>query len=278
MSSTSGMASRHRRSKADDLARVRDNQRRCRARRREYVAELERKVRDFEASSTQPNTVDLPSAGALMRENEILRKLLKTLGLDEQFLAMYMNAELSASNISLRIQGHEQSSAGPQFPGSEAPQYGTAGSQPYSNLADTLPFNDWLYEANLGLSLEPHLGSPTLSHYSPISNLASPNQGTAALLPLTAPGADTACPQNCLDSTPHLSEFSSLYTAIGASTRESTIPCSTAFAMIVHHNRKGYSKMELDIRLRRGFRMGHTQWDGCRVDSKVLFTVLAEIM
>ncbi|KAK9371666.1 uncharacterized protein V1513DRAFT_428324 [Lipomyces chichibuensis] len=292
------MASRHRKSKADDLARVRDNQRRCRARRREYVAELERKVKDFEASRMQPNNAaDLLSEGVFMRENEILRMLLKSLGLDEQFQAMYMNAELAASKISLAIQG--QDSTAHQLPGlmPESPQYGvtydsiisgfsqgqTTDSQLYSNLTDSV--NEWLYDEKLGLSLESGIGSSTLSQSSSILNLDVPIEATAVSFPLAASGAaDTACPQcpqNCLDSTSEHSTFSSHSifetAAIDASSGETSIPCSTACTMIVHHNRKGYSQMELDIRLRRGFRKGHTPSDGCRVDSKVLFTVLAEI-
>lgn len=56
-----------------------------------------------------------------------------------------------------------------------------------------------------------------------------------------------------------------------------TTPCSLAFSLITKNNLKGFSAAELDIKLRVGYRKALMPSEGCRVDNKVLFSVLAEI-
>lgn len=66
------------------LARVRDNQRRCRARKREYVVELEKKIRDLQDSEVQTNIENYQSTvQRLEAENGILRALLGQAGFSQ---------------------------------------------------------------------------------------------------------------------------------------------------------------------------------------------------
>ena len=58
---------------------------------------------------------------------------------------------------------------------------------------------------------------------------------------------------------------------------DNTTLCSLAFSLVLKNNRKGYSTTDLDIRLRVGYRLGETILEGCRIDNKILFSVLAEI-
>jgi hypothetical protein len=60
-------------------------------------------------------------------------------------------------------------------------------------------------------------------------------------------------------------------------TSDTTTLCSLAFPLVLKNNLKGYSAAELELRLRVGYRPGAAQLEGCRIDNKILFTVLAEI-
>lgn len=63
-----------------DLARIRDNQRRCRARRREYLARLEQKLRDYEKQGLQATQEMQRAAREVAAENAALRELLTRCG------------------------------------------------------------------------------------------------------------------------------------------------------------------------------------------------------
>jgi hypothetical protein len=66
------------------LARVRDNQRRCRARKREYVLKLERKIHDLEAAGAQVSVVSYQTTvRRLEAENKRLRELLNRAGFSQ---------------------------------------------------------------------------------------------------------------------------------------------------------------------------------------------------
>lgn len=58
---------------------------------------------------------------------------------------------------------------------------------------------------------------------------------------------------------------------------EYTTLCSLALPLVMTNNRKGYSPVDLEIRLRAGYRCGIVASEGCRIENKVLFNVLAEI-
>ena len=53
--------------------------------------------------------------------------------------------------------------------------------------------------------------------------------------------------------------------------------CSVAYRLISQLNNRQYDDMEIDIRIRSGFRLGRTQSEDCRVDIGALLAVLAEI-
>ena len=59
---------------------------------------------------------------------------------------------------------------------------------------------------------------------------------------------------------------------------DTTTLCSWAFSLVIKSNLKGYSAADLDLKLRVGYRHGATPTEGCRIDNKVLLSVLAEIM
>ncbi|KAH7130394.1 hypothetical protein B0J11DRAFT_251260 [Dendryphion nanum] len=70
-------------SKAQNLARIRDNQRRSRARRKEYLQELEAKLRQCEQMGVEASAEIQGAARKVLEENRRLRAMLRTRGVPE---------------------------------------------------------------------------------------------------------------------------------------------------------------------------------------------------
>ncbi|KAK3985972.1 hypothetical protein QBC44DRAFT_297851 [Cladorrhinum sp. PSN332] len=76
-----------------NLARIRDNQRRSRARKKEYVDELEQRIRDFEQRGVQATAEVQVAARKVAEENKKLRALLRLHGVSEAGIQEYLAAE-----------------------------------------------------------------------------------------------------------------------------------------------------------------------------------------
>lgn len=99
---------------AATLARVRNNQRRCRARKRDYVAELEKKIKDLQGAIQKNSEDHRNSMQRLQAENRQLQELLvsggglderDTIGrleVDENSQVWQNNSDITATNVSLR--------------------------------------------------------------------------------------------------------------------------------------------------------------------------------
>lgn len=85
---------RPKKSKAAEQARNTVNQRRLRERRKEYLEELERKVRTFEQNGVQATESMQKAARIVVEENKILRRMLAEMGVDETRIKDYMIHEL----------------------------------------------------------------------------------------------------------------------------------------------------------------------------------------
>ncbi|RAL02844.1 bZIP transcription factor [Aspergillus ibericus CBS 121593] len=66
--------------KSEDLARIRQNQRRSRARRQEYIRSLETLVKEYESTRTTENLLHLSILRNLQFENDLLKLRLVALG------------------------------------------------------------------------------------------------------------------------------------------------------------------------------------------------------
>jgi len=90
------------------LVRVRNNQRRCRERRQNYIAELEEKVKGLEAGDGE--RVIEQTRNQYQQENEVLRRLLRSLGLEDTFIHAYLQAAKLAptamQSVSLQHEPH----------------------------------------------------------------------------------------------------------------------------------------------------------------------------
>ncbi|KAK9369038.1 hypothetical protein V1509DRAFT_620933 [Lipomyces kononenkoae] len=87
-------------SNPNHLARIRENQRRSRARKREYVAELETKVRSCQAEGLQLNIQIQRTARRVVEENRKLRELLSKVGVDESVIDAWLKSEDGGQNES----------------------------------------------------------------------------------------------------------------------------------------------------------------------------------
>ncbi|KAJ5065038.1 hypothetical protein J3E74DRAFT_259339 [Bipolaris maydis] len=70
--------------KAQHLARIRDNQRRSRARRKEYLQELETKLRTYEQIGIEASSEIQSAARTVLEENRKLKAILRDQGMSEQ--------------------------------------------------------------------------------------------------------------------------------------------------------------------------------------------------
>ncbi|KAH8706903.1 hypothetical protein GQ44DRAFT_777725 [Phaeosphaeriaceae sp. PMI808] len=263
--------------KAVDLERVRNNQRRCRARQKEYITELEDKIRQYESASSQSSTD--PRLKQLVRENESLKRLLQSLGLDNDFLKAYSKAAQIAPDLSRVQLGDESSSQAKACSSSSlsldilqpdltptvtrelqteyAPILSSADAE--APIQDALQFFESLTQVDAVLSWEP---------------FDFPNTSTPALEPLQSDIQAESLVQLTGD-TLRTEAFSNTIPAEDVS--DTTTLCSSAFSLVLKNNPKGYSAADLDLKLRVGYRCGATPSEGCRVDNKILFNVLAEI-
>jgi hypothetical protein len=87
---------RPKKSKAAEQARNTVNQRRLRERRKEYIEELETKVRTFEQQGVQATQAIQKAARVVVEENKVLRRMLAEMSVDESRIRDYMNHELSS--------------------------------------------------------------------------------------------------------------------------------------------------------------------------------------
>ncbi|KNG44682.1 hypothetical protein DDE82_008793 [Stemphylium lycopersici] len=105
------MASKKVNAELTNAERVRNNQRRSRTRRKEYIAELEAKIKQYESDHDQ-NPTKLRIEG-LAKELDALKKLLHALGLDEEFLEAHGKAARLASTWAQDKQSPEETNDTP---------------------------------------------------------------------------------------------------------------------------------------------------------------------
>ncbi|KAK9463603.1 uncharacterized protein V1516DRAFT_668236 [Lipomyces oligophaga] len=94
----------------DHLARIRENQRRSRARKREYVSDLETKIKSCQEEGLQLNVQIQRTARRIVEENKKLRELLSRVGVDEWAVEQYLKSNSGAefqSYLSRRQQDEE---------------------------------------------------------------------------------------------------------------------------------------------------------------------------
>ncbi|KAI8934395.1 hypothetical protein NX059_009131 [Plenodomus lindquistii] len=250
--------------KGINLERIRNNQRRCRARQKEYIASLEDKIRQYEGMSVDSSTKQ--KLDQLATENRSLKQLLQALGLRDEFLDAYSNAARIAPNLSWPPLGDENHAV----------------SKGYSALNPSLD------------RLEPHL-PPTAIHEEhrqhtagQFSDVATSKQASLGFSQIDLPSSWESSDYPITSASPHMEQLGqstmddlmteALSDAVTADdVSDTTTLCSWAFALVLKSNVKGYTAADLDIKLRAGYKHGLTPTEGCRIDNRVLLNVLSEV-
>ena len=102
-----------------NLARIRDNQRRSRARRREYLQELEQRLRVCELQGIEASTEVQMAARRVADENKHLKQLLHKYGVSDEYIAHYIQAN-AAPWTGREASQHNQAMLAPGEVGSAA--------------------------------------------------------------------------------------------------------------------------------------------------------------
>ncbi|KAL4893004.1 hypothetical protein BDV59DRAFT_178239 [Aspergillus ambiguus] len=228
--------------KAEDLTRVRNNQRRCRQRKRDYVAELERRLVSIEDTTSHEITRLQSITDDLRQENERLTALLDLWGVNYNFPRPSRQIE-NENNVLENI-------CSDPVPSEDRPSLGDTGPGEISQLR---------FYSSESYSAEKFKDSPMDTSYLPIAPDVEPVPGSSFL------------PEKHVPRT-------NLRTEVSKDKYEDTTVCAVALELVMNCNAKNLSILELDMRLRCGYRSARFQWEGCRVDNQVLFAVLAEIM
>ena len=222
-------------------------------------------------------TSDNPEVHRLIKENNLLKRLLSSMGLGADFLETYAKASDLAPEISAAtVQPDNQlccrkaKCSSPENVESILPiTIDPTLLQSFSGIDDTV-----------GAELHIHSPSPFSQNQRPPENLISWEATLdAPTYSLSALGMmpEKYQPDSCTPIVQHGRQDSTTEAPPNTEIVDSTTLCSVAFSMIMKNNRKGYNASELDLKLRTGYRNCSMWSDGCRVENKTLFNVLAEI-
>lgn len=148
---------------------------------------------------------------------------------------------------------------------------GTSPSPSFNDLPD-VPFLD--------LSEDFHLSDSTQSIYPVDLPSALPSADGIHPADPRTPVPCTSLLPDCSDiltvwSLPPLSLIPGDFGSVKTAQKEcDTTLCTVAYEMIRQHNKKGVDMIEIGIRLWNGFVKGDRDDEGCKVENKLLFSVL----
>ncbi|KAF8859771.1 hypothetical protein BDZ45DRAFT_801451 [Acephala macrosclerotiorum] len=274
------MPPRKTKTKDATLIRVRDNQRRCRARRREYIAELESKLQDCETTGIEPDVKTYKgTVDKLKDENRRLRELLDQVGVSGRDVRAYLGEDdIPEERVEENDPSLSQVHEGTSFSGLEAtkplPDDEKTSTSPIFNDLLNAPFPDLsedFFQFESSQSIPPlDLSStfpPVDSVESTLLALHTPIQPIAPLTESTEISNEWSLPPFCFVP----GDLESVETAPKEC---DTTLCTVAYDMIRQQNKKGVDMIEIGIRLWNGFVKGENDDEGCKVKNDLLFGVL----
>lgn len=233
---------------------MRENQRRHRARRKDYIASLEAKLAETEAQLAAAHA----EIAILRRERE------QDIDADTRLAAATSAASLDA-NLHSEMLALER----------------LVDSLPTPVLGETMTMTIPL-PPPLPISTDP--SSPAaLSHTPLVSALI---ESTSSLPITTPPGPPPCCEDPPPSSSPSLSttlsltlttpspECSSCHTRPAPAPTESTTLCAQAYVLIAQQNFRGIDAGTIRLWLGQGYRRARREGEGCRVENGALFRLL----
>lgn len=132
--------------KQQNLQRIRDNQRRSRARRKEYQQQLETRLRNYELKGIQASREIQEAARRVTDENNKLRSLLMQYGIEDDTIVAYLqsaptNDNLISNDTAQTIELHQSSSTSYMSRNISTPVYSMAGEPGSLDLSIFSTFN-----------------------------------------------------------------------------------------------------------------------------------------
>jgi hypothetical protein len=224
-----------------DLARVRENQRRHRAKIKDQVATLEKRLAEKEVllAKAEERIVELTAA----YEVEHLR-------------AGEKQTECVSDEALIDTQTTLLAGLVPPIEVAQSPTAFPDGDSTTSRKRPCEGRCPWVYLSTVGT---------TKSQPSPTSESFDTIESTNDVITLTGQSSYTEtvelATKQCLDLDPP--RFG-----------ESTTLCITAYNLIDQQNYRGLETSTVYQWLRQGFRSGHDRLDGCRVENSILFSLL----
>ncbi|KAJ5183496.1 hypothetical protein N7492_001112 [Penicillium capsulatum] len=232
------MESEDTKKKLDRLARVRENQRNSRARKQEYIRELEQQLVVCKGQTQQNDIKHRLAIQKVEAENRQLKTLLASVGISPGLIEQYLQSANHGTELDRKI----------AIPAIQRRIHGAL--SPSSSSKDGVDLIETC--------------SPSPNTYAPAGS-SPPEQSVSQNTGLTEP-ALCKCPTENqeLTSWPHEEDV-----------LNSTL-CAIAEELVSQYNTRGVDPEEVRQRLWSGFRAS-SSGNGCRVQNQVLFQVLDEL-
>ncbi|KAF3210388.1 hypothetical protein TWF106_010684 [Orbilia oligospora] len=267
------------------LERIRNNQRRSRARRKEYVGVLEQRLREYEASNNWDRTSSDEMLEYLLKENASLKRVLSSIGVSENLQRELAEALERVPTLTNIVQVAQRQGMGVIGAITTRIDQLSHSSTPGVTVRTGSTVNELDFQTRT-----PESTDVGIVHHSSVDGMEWGQKSSDLLRPPTKLSSyidpvilqshchrvqETQSPQNSFFSTsvePYgIGSFS------GQASTATTTLCSVAYEMVLRYNHKAYTMEELDRRLRCGYLGGYLMDEGCSVDNKILFRILAEI-
>ncbi|GAB1209264.1 hypothetical protein APSETT445_008036 [Aspergillus pseudonomiae] len=239
--------------KIDKLARVRENQRKSRARKQEHIRGLEQKLVALQEQVHKKDVEHRLAVQKLEAENRGLKRLFSRLGFPTETIAEYAQA-LADPNTAQKV-------AIPALRQSPATQNqrNTCGSSP--SLPRCQAGAEVPHIVELGSSLK----TDVLQGAARPAKRTEPQEISDQQISDQRLSICGCLPGEAAGSRP--TSYDVLNTTL----------CAIAEELIKQHNRRGLDMAEIQKKLWAGFSNGLTTDEGCRVQNQILFQVLDEI-
>ncbi|KAL1883596.1 hypothetical protein Plec18167_002603 [Paecilomyces lecythidis] len=301
--------------KLQRLARIRENQRKSRARRQEYIQELEQKLSTCQKQAHQQDINSRISIQKLEVENVKLRQLLSRLGVAPASVDEYLRGEdnpIVTQKVAIpalrRPEIHIQAAPVNNKSACETPCGPTSQCRP--NLQETITAaaksiqslangmaaaeanNRPAYRQNPCLATQPSVQLSVQQeqpqrgeiNYEQTGPEQSQPEQLQAEQPQGTPAAEIPAADESCECVPAVEELCGCAPSEGTPeswSKEDTILnttlCAVAGELISQYNTRGVDIAEIRKKLWGGFRKGVSPEEGCRVQNQVLFDILNEI-
>ncbi|KAL3478554.1 hypothetical protein BJX99DRAFT_256450 [Aspergillus californicus] len=233
----------------DKLARVRENQRKSRARRQDHLRDLEEKVFGLQKELDRRDIEHRLAVQKLEAENRKLKNVLSSAGVAPDALEAYLQT------VDNPLMGQKVA-----IPALQRPSPGTGLKSVETKCAQPCAQDS----TNGGEPASHCPGQPTAGEQKSIESLGeSPIAKTEAPRDPEIPPF-CACPEEGSESLP-----------INERVLNTTF-CAIAEKLVDQYNSRGLDVSEIRRKLRQGFFRGSSE-EGCRVQNQILFQVLDEI-